>query len=383
MIYRTKEIMTVKRRRQIPRGQMCGIGRSILLIALMSHLLLACNAQEQKQKRIQVEGAFVAIRDKAELPALEQGNLTELKVQPGSQVTAGQELGSLDDREATLALEVAQLDLQIAERKSMESKGVEIAEASLTEALRLLDQAKEEVNIGEQTAADDTAILLAKKEEELALERLERARKSREFSKISVSDQEWLTLQNEFGRKQITTRKAAIDQTVAQMKARSKSALLAHQQTSVSRLEFELLEAKSAKELETLELMSLRKAVSIAEARLERRRLRAPFDGLVVEQKKHKGEWVEPGEAVFRLIGLDRLYVEGFIDRTAARQLRPGAAVIVATEVNEKPQEIRGALIFLSPEVDSNRQVLVRAEIPNPEHLLQPGERVEMWVEAR
>ncbi len=57
--------------------------------------------------------------------------------------------------------------------------------------------------------------------------------------------------------------------------------------------------------------------------------------------------------------------------------------VIVTAEVNEKPQEIRGVLVFLSPEVDSNRQVLVRAEVPNPEHLLQPGERVEMWVESR
>ncbi len=312
--------MTVKR-----SGLIHGIGRAILLTAIMGHHLMDCNAQEQKQKRVQVQGAFVSIRDKAELPALEQGNLTELKVQPGSQVTTGQELGSLDDREATLALEVAQLDLQIAERKSMESKGVEIAEASLTESPSTAGSGQRRSQHWRAGCGRRHRDPAGKKEEELALERLERARKSREFSKISVSDQEWLTLQNEFDRKQITTRKSTIDQTVAQMKARSKSALLAHQQTSVSRLEFELLEAKSARELEKLELMSLKRAVSIAEARLERRRLRAPFDGLVVEQKKHKGEWVEPGEAVFRLIGLDRLYVEGFIDRTAARDLRPGA----------------------------------------------------------
>ncbi len=342
----------------------------------------ACLAQDTPPKRIQVQGAFLAVRDKTELPALERGNLIRLTVTPGSRVTSGQELASLDDREATLSLEVAQLDVQIAEKKITDSRSIEIAEASHTEAERLLDQAREEANISEQTAADDTSILLAQKEEELARDRLERAAKSREFSKISVSEQEWLALQNEFDKKQISTRKARIDQTLAQMRSRSKAALLSHQQTSVERLELEVQESKSAGELEKLGLLGLQKAVAIAEARLERRRLRAPFDGLVVEQMKNVGEWAEAGESVLRIIGLDRLYVEGFVDSSTAHGIQTGQAITVTADVNQKRQEIRGTLVFLSPEVDSNGQVLVRGEILNPGQSLGPGERVEMWIES-
>ena len=48
-----------------------------------------------------------------------------------------------------------------------------------------------------------------------------------------------------------------------------------------------------------------------AEIGVERRILRAPFDGVVLKVKKHVGEWVAAGEPVVEIIRVDRLSIRG------------------------------------------------------------------------
>lgn len=352
-------------------------------IALIT-ILLACETglaqQDSRGQRIAVKTPFLAIRDQAQIPALERGHLIRLSATAGTMVTTGQELGSLDDQEAKLAHEAAVLELKIAEARFNGSRAVETAQNALDEAGFLLQQAMEEASIAARTAQDDSGIQLARKEEELAKGTMERDRSSRQLSRLSVSEEEWEKVQNDYAKKQISAQRAAVEHDLAAMRARSKAALVSQQQAAVTRLENQLAEEKTLRELEKLELQSLEKAVALAAARLEKRRLKAPFDGIVVEEKKHLGEWSEAGEAVLRIVGLKLLHAEGFVDAEEAYLLKPGQKTTLVATTGGTTREVMGILTFVSPEVDANRQVLVRAEIPNPELTLRPGLRVQLWI---
>ena len=55
--------------------------------------------------------------------------------------------------------------------------------------------------------------------------------------------------------------------------------------------------------------------------RSNRRKVRAPIDGVIVELKRHRGEWVAAGDTLLRLLRMDRLRIEGFIN---AKDYVPG-----------------------------------------------------------
>ncbi|MEY2726762.1 MAG: hypothetical protein RLZZ458_2629, partial [Planctomycetota bacterium] len=162
---------------------------------------------------------------------------------------------------------------------------------------------------------------------------------------------------------------------------------------AMKKLELQLLEARADRDDQLLQQQNLETTLNIAKARLERRRLAMPFDGIVVEHFKQAGEWCEAGEAVLRVLQLNPLHLEGFAPANVAALLRPGLRIRARLITSEKtgaattqPQpetfSTEGQLIFVSPEVDAlNRQVRIRAEVANPDQRLRPGENVLMAVE--
>ena len=55
-------------------------------------------------------------------------------------------------------------------------------------------------------------------------------------------------------------------------------------------------------------------AVETAESKLDRQTILAPISGMVVQVYRRSGEWVEPGEQVVRILRVDRLRAEGFVE---------------------------------------------------------------------
>ena len=51
-----------------------------------------------------------------------------------------------------------------------------------------------------------------------------------------------------------------------------------------------------------------------AEAMIERRRITAPFSGMVMERYRHKGDFLNGGDPVVHLVHMDRLRVQGHVD---------------------------------------------------------------------
>lgn len=109
---------------------------------------------------------------------------------------------------------------------------------------------------------------------------------------------------------------------------------------------------------------------------LDRRTISAPFPGMVVQLKKHRGEWVEPGVPIMRLIRLNRVRAEVF----AASQKLPAdlvgrSATLIANPTGKQPIKRSGTLVFVSPEIDPvNGQVRLWAEIENDDLRLRPGQ---------
>ena len=102
----------------------------------------------------------------------------------------------------------------------------------------------------------------------------------------------------------------------------------------------------------------------------------------MVQVHRHRGEWVEPGEAVVRILRLDRLRAEGFLN---VRYLGPDVEsrpVTLTVDLPDEPgAEFPGKIVFVSPEIDPvNSQVSIWVEIDNEALRLRPGMRAKMTI---
>lgn len=115
------------------------------------------------------------------------------------------------------------------------------------------------------------------------------------------------------------------------------------------------------------------------------RQMSAPLRGMVVEVYHRTGEWVQPGDAVARIIRLDRLRVEGFLPAAQGRLSLVGqpAKVYSKTE-DDQPIELTGEVVFVSPEIDPiNSQTRIWIEIENSNLQLRPGMTASVKVQTR
>ncbi|QDU28467.1 Cobalt-zinc-cadmium resistance protein CzcB [Anatilimnocola aggregata] len=148
------------------------------------------------------------------------------------------------------------------------------------------------------------------------------------------------------------------------------------------------LEVKQAEH--ELEIATITQAIRdnerhTAQEMLDRRTIRAPLQGMVVELHRRPGEWVQPGETVARVLRLDRLRVEGFMAAKHAQiNLVGSKATVRVAGADGKARDFPGEVVFVSPEIDPiNSQVRIWAEVNNKELLLRPGMTASLLVEGR
>jgi membrane fusion protein (multidrug efflux system) len=113
----------------------------------------------------------------------------------------------------------------------------------------------------------------------------------------------------------------------------------------------------------------------IAKEQLERRKIRSPISGIVVEKKKEAGEAVDANEAVFHLVDISRVYLQVFIDSVQALKLARGQSVAVRfPEYGDLHRT--GAIDFIDPRIDgASGLVRVKVLIDNPDRKLIAGMR--------
>jgi len=129
-----------------------------------------------------------------------------------------------------------------------------------------------------------------------------------------------------------------------------------------------------------------RQTVEAATLRLNRRKITAPIDGTVVELFAQQGEWVEPGDPVVRIIGLNQVRVEAHLDgRRFGRSLEGRTVDLQVTlPPGDRTETFPGRIEFVSPELQPvTGQVRVWAEIENRNFKLRPGDHGQLTIQMR
>ncbi len=124
-----------------------------------------------------------------------------------------------------------------------------------------------------------------------------------------------------------------------------------------------------------------------AKHEIERRRIVSPLEGTVVEIVKRTGEWAQAGETVMRLVRMNRLRVEGFVDSSQLgdEELVDRPVKIVVQRQRGQAEEFAGKIVFVNPLVESGGNYRVWAEVENRRRdgrwVLRPGMEAQMTVE--
>ncbi len=216
------------------------------------------------------------------------------------------------------------------------------------EAVLILERASTELKIAQMAVENDIKVRFARKSQDVAQAELRRSLESIEKFPKSVS-------QTEVDRLRLLADKAVLE------------------------IEQATLDQEQARLTRVLK----QNDVDRARLLLERRQIKAPFPGMVVQWKKQRGEWVEPGVAVVRMIRLNRLRAEAFIASKSLPADLIGRNVLLTADLPGKPNSrFQGKLVFVDPEIDPvNNQVRIWAEIDNGTLQLRPGQSVSFVIQ--
>jgi len=128
-----------------------------------------------------------------------------------------------------------------------------------------------------------------------------------------------------------------------------------------------------------------RAAVALAEARLAKTRIRAPFAGVVGLRPVSPGDYITAGQALAPLEQLSVLKADFRLSEAALPAIKVGQALNL--EVDAYPgQAFPGRVYAIDPRLaEESRSIGVRASVPNDQGLLRPGlfARVRLVIAER
>ena len=114
-------------------------------------------------------------------------------------------------------------------------------------------------------------------------------------------------------------------------------------------------------------------ALQLAKARLDKTRIRAPFDGVLGLRRVSTGAYVKPGDPIINVEVIDPMKVDFKVPEIYLTAIRTGQKIDI--NVTALPgRSFTGNVYAIDPLVDvSGRSIVVRARVPNPNGLLKPG----------
>ena len=121
------------------------------------------------------------------------------------------------------------------------------------------------------------------------------------------------------------------------------------------------------------QVAQMKASVEEMKALVARKRLTAPFDGLVGIRQISKGQYVNPGAVIVALQSLDPIFVEFSLPQQHFASIATGRKVRLAVNGLDAGK-FEGEITAIDSLVDPNtRNILVQATVKNAEHLLRPG----------
>lgn len=362
----------IKSQSHVARAAQTGL--SVLSLAssmLIVWLVLMAPAAAQDSASVQVTLSLVR---SSEVPANDTGRLSEILIREGQRVSKGDVLAVLENDQQALNVKAAELKLQVAELQSISQLGIESAEAQLQRSQSELQARQVALEIAVAEAESDVQIQLAKAEHKLQQLELERAENARSSFKGSISESQLDRLKTAVQKSQLEIQQASDSHQILQLKPVAERAAIQQSNQDIARFQTAVREAQQNLQIARLNHQLQSNELDVAKLHLERRNIRAPFDGVVAKIEKQTGEWVEPGTIVLKIIDLSTLRAEGFLAADQATPALVGRTVSILPGGQATQKPVPGEVTFVSSEIDPvNQQVRFWAEINNREYQLRPG----------
>ncbi|MEM8769628.1 MAG: efflux RND transporter periplasmic adaptor subunit, partial [Pseudomonadota bacterium] len=121
------------------------------------------------------------------------------------------------------------------------------------------------------------------------------------------------------------------------------------------------------------EAASLQAQVQQQQVRLQRKDIRAPFDGVLGIREISLGDIVAAGESIVALKTLDPIYVDFTVPERHRAVVAPGQPLEISVAA-WADETFTGELLVVSPDVDvRSRTLRLRGQLSNADGRLQPG----------
>ncbi|WP_238367500.1 efflux RND transporter periplasmic adaptor subunit [Mesobacterium pallidum] len=142
-----------------------------------------------------------------------------------------------------------------------------------------------------------------------------------------------------------------------------------------------MLAARTARLEEEQARLDLRVAgveLAAAEAALERKRIRAPFDGVVTDRLMSVGELYNEQEPMLVVARIDPLVVDSYLPGDMREAVSAG---MEARLVLESGQEVMAKVDVIDPVLDAATGTFgIRLGLPNPEGAILAGQSCQLWL---
>lgn len=114
--------------------------------------------------------------------------------------------------------------------------------------------------------------------------------------------------------------------------------------------------------------------LDLARDALAKRKIIAPFAGVVTLLPVKVGEYCQPPKTLVRLVDARQFYAVANVEPKSAAQVSVGAAVQLEAGDEGKIERFEGKVVFISPVVDAASGLLrLKAVFANPDARLRPG----------
>lgn len=357
--------------------------RTVLATLFITMPAITLPAMAAAQDPSDIHDLVVVVIDSVEVAATETGVIAQLPVREGDSVKKGQVLGNLDDRRARLEKKLALTQLEIATAHATDGLGAELAEKKLEHQKQLAKQHEVVREIADRKAENEVRVLASKKAEGVTKNELDRANQARREFIDSVSQSEIDGLQLAFDRSKLETQQADFERGLDRLNVKSEMEAATAHILNIDRSKIELAQAVLDRKVQLLQKMFQEHQSELAALVVERHQLISPLDGHVVERMHGEGDWVKTGDAILRVVRLDRLRAEGFADAKMIDTLRANRNVtLTATDAPSAAITRPGTIVFISPEIDPvNNEVRFWVEFDNAKMDILPGMRVQLeWA---
>lgn len=201
-----------------------------------------------------------------------------------------------------------------------------------------------------------------------------RARTSQAGSQAAALQSELATARTDLGRvRRLQERQAATPQQLDQA------------ETRVRTLEEQLAAARHQTAGTSEQTKSVDAQIAQMEDRLEKSWITSPVRGTVLASFTEAGEYVQPGQPLFRVASLDTLTLRAWVSETQLTAVRAGDQVTVSVDGTDGLRNFTGTVTWIADEAEfTPTPVQTRAEradlvyavkirVPNPDGVLKIG----------